>query len=67
MGFRFLPNMRMMRIDAHPMRIGRCIRMANPNRNTVTVCAKQNKRDLRHCKDWKDLLYMIVGAASRAE
>ena len=31
MGFRFLPNMRMMRIDAHPMRIGRCIRMANPN------------------------------------
>ena len=30
MGCHFLHNMRMMRIDAHPMRIGRCIRMANP-------------------------------------
>ena len=27
----FLHNMRMMRIDAHVMRIGRCIRMANPS------------------------------------
>ena len=26
-----------MRIDAHPMRIGRCIRMANPNKNPPIV------------------------------
>ena len=28
---------------------------------TLWHCTKQNKRHFRHCKDWKDLLYMIVG------
>ena len=33
-----------MRIDAHPMRIGRCIRMANPNLNP---CFKFNQSDVK--------------------
>ena len=45
MGCHFLHNMRMMRIDAHPMRIGRCIRMANPS-----ACSFQAASERR---DWK--------------
>ena len=30
-----------MRIDAHPMRIGRCIRMANPNYNLPVMVMGQ--------------------------
>ena len=34
-----------MRIDAHPMRIGRCIRMANPTHN-VHICVQRHKKQV---------------------
>ena len=37
--------MRMMRIDAHPMRIGRCIRMANPSEFTLVSCIYNLQRN----------------------
>ena len=43
-----------MRIDAHPMRIGRCIRMANPNTDTyIQTHTKTNT------KCFKDPMYAI--------